>query len=65
MKIIKNNMPTVKPEWPKTVKCRSCGSTLEIEKGDLKTGDMFYSQREIDHAVPGFTCPCCNNFSAL
>ena len=65
MKIIQNNNPVPTPEYPRVIKCRKCGSKLEIVKEDLITGEMFYSQREIDYGVVGVMCPCCNNFSAL
>jgi len=65
MKIIKNTRPPAKPEFPKEVTCRNCKSVLEIEKDDIENGTMVFSQREIDHNVPGFTCPCCKNFSSF
>lgn len=65
MRVIENKVKPVVPEWPKNLKCRHCGSTLEVEQGDIKKGDAFYSQREIDYGVQGYECPCCNEFNAL
>ena len=67
MKVIQNNyIPAQKPIEPENRHtCYLCKSIVEIEESDIKRGDFFYSQREIDHYVRGFHCPCCNNFSPL
>lgn len=65
MRILDNQVKPIVPEWPKTLICRHCKSKLEVSQADLKKGDAFYSQREIDHGVKGFDCPCCEQFNAL
>lgn len=65
MKIIKNKVPTPKSEYPKSVECIWCKSELEIEKEDLRRDSVIYSQREIDHNITGFDCPCCHKFSPM
>lgn len=65
MKILENRVKPKVKEWPKEVTCRHCGSRLEIEPNDIKKGDAFYSEREIDHGVKGYDCPCCNEFNAI
>lgn len=65
MKVIENKTKPIIPEWPKVVTCRHCGSRLEIELSDIKKGEAFYSQREIDYGVQGYDCPCCGEFNAI
>lgn len=65
MRIVKNNH--TQPATPETniQKCRWCNSELEVTDDDIKRGDVMYSQREIDHNVKGFDCPCCEQFTPL
>lgn len=64
MRILVNNVPD-KREEKKTQTCYWCHSILEITPADIKKGDVNYSQREVDHNVNGFNCPCCHQFSPL
>lgn len=65
MKILENKVKPKLLDWPKEIKCRHCSSKLLVDLADLKKGDAFYSEREIDHGVKGFDCPCCNQFNAI
>jgi transcription elongation factor Elf1 len=42
--------------WTKTVTCRGCEATLEIEIGDFKK----YIDDQRDGAAAAFVCPCCH-----
>lgn len=65
MKILENRVNPTQSKFPQTIICRHCGSRLIVDESDIKKGDAFYSEREIDHGVKGFDCPCCGEFNAV
>lgn len=65
MKIIENKSKKPTVQKANIQACHWCESILEIDAGDIKFGNVYYSQREVDHNVKGFVCPCCNQFAPL